>query len=184
MAIEELIKGLTEAVNRNTDTVEKLIAGRDSALAQLEKVAGEPKPATRRKKSTDSTEENAAGAAEPGSTAASPAAAPAAQATASGVSEDDLRGAATAYVGGAGENKDERTARGKNIKAITDHFGTKTLVGPEGITGSEDRVQAMFYLKRFEAGLTVDFSAEYDFSGDPAQGDAESASADEEFDIG
>lgn len=182
-SLEELIVGLTEAVNRNTASIDTLVAGRDAALAQLEKVAAEPKPATRSRKKAESAEGNAAGSAEGGSTAESQAASPSSAPATPIVTDDALRAAATEYVGGAGDDQAERQARGKNIKAITDHFGTKTLVGETGIQEDDQRAQALFYLKRFEAGLKVDFGAEYDFAGDPGQG-AEPAAADDDFDIG
>lgn len=163
MTIESAIADLTAAVSAlnavtaaNTAILEKLEAGREAALAQLEHNAA-AKPATRtRKKETPA--------------AAEPTPAPAATETVATVSDDDLRAAAVAYMKGAGEDATARAARGANIKAITDHFGTATLVGPTGIQEPEQKVQALFYLKRFDAGAEVNFSAEYDFSGDPSQG--------------
>lgn len=165
MSIEQALAELTSAVAANTAVLEKLEAGREAALAQLEQSASKPTTRSRKK----ATEEAPAPAETPAPAATQePAVTPT-------VSDDDLRAAATAYIKGAGENADERKTRGANIKSITDHFGTKTLVGETGVQDPEQKVQTLFYLNRFAAGLNVNFSAEYDFSGDPAQGVAVAA---------
>jgi hypothetical protein len=56
-----------------------------------------------------------------------------------GPSDDDLRNAATTYIQGAGEDKASAASAAANIKSITDHFGTKTLVGETGITDPTQR---------------------------------------------
>lgn len=154
MALESLLERIAVALEGNTAILEKLEAGREAALAQLEAKAD--KSATRSRKKTE----------EPAAPETKAPATP----TAPTVSDDDLRAAATDYIKGAGDDADAKKARAANIKAITDHFGTKTLVGETGVQDADARVQTMFYLKRFAAGLEVNFSAEYDFSGDPTQG--------------
>jgi hypothetical protein len=184
MSIESALAELTAAVVANTAVLEKLEAGREAALEQLQnKDAGGTKTTrTRRPKETTENADNSgnagAGSADTGSQAG--AAANASDQAAPGVTEDDLRAEATAYIKGAGENVEDRKARAANIKSITDNFGTAALAGDNGIKDPEQRAQALFYLKRFAAGQTVDFSAEYDFAGDPAQG--VSGGADSEFD--
>lgn len=163
---------LATALAANTAVMEKLLAGRDSAVAALEaKAEGKPTRSSRKPKEDaaagNGSDGNAAtGSQEAGATAASEP---------TGPSDDDLRAAATTYIQGAGDDKEARSKRAASIKSITDHFGTKTLVGETGITDPTQRVQALFYLKRFTAGSTVDFNAEYDFAGDPAQGGAAEA---------
>lgn len=168
MAIESLLERLAVALEANTAILEKLEAGREAALEQLQsKSDAGPKPArTSRKKAGEETPP--AGNGEGASTGSQEGVVtPAVEPT---ISDDDIRGAAGTYIGGAGDNVDNRKARAANIKQITDHFGTKTLVGETGIQEAAQREQALFYLRRFNAGCEVNFSAEYDFAGDPAQG--------------
>lgn len=155
---------LAAAIAANTSILEKLEAGREAAVTALENKADKPARTSRKK-----ADEPAAGNGEAASTGSQAGGATAA-AEPTGPSDDELRNAATTYIQGAGEDKAQRSERGANIKSITDHFGTKTLVGETGITGVEQRTQALFYLNRLAAGQPVDFSAEYDFAGDPAQG--------------
>lgn len=199
MSIEQLLAENTAALNANTETMGKLIAGREAALAQFEKqaaVAGEaPKPTRTRKPKADEAPAaggggeaggNAAGSAAAGSTVESPAASPSSAPTV-GPDDAEIRAAAATYIKGASDDEDARQARGANLKAITDHFGTKTLVGPEGVQDADQRQQTLFFIKRFDAGCPVDFSQEYDFSGDPTQDGLEpaaAAAAGDEFDIG
>lgn len=158
----------TAALSANTAILEKLEAGREAAIAQLEQKAD--KPATRSRKKADEAPAGAVAGDAAGSAAEETSAVAGETAT---VSDDDIRNAAIGYVQGTAEKPttaEERKVRGANVKSITDHFGTKTLVGPDGINDPDQRTQALFYLGRFNAGCEVNFSAEYDFSGDPAQG--------------
>lgn len=154
----------TEALNGNTSILEKLEAGRAAAVSALESKT--EKPATRTRKAKD---EPTAGNASAGT--ASPVADAKTASEPVGPSDDDLRKAATDYIKGAGEDVEERNARGTNFKALLAHFGVAMLVGDTGINDADDRAKALFFLKRYAAGKPVDFSADYDFSGDPAQGD-------------
>jgi hypothetical protein len=173
MSIEAALAELTEAVKANTAILEKLEAGREAAVNALEAKADGK--STRSRKKADETPAPAKEEAKPAAEKT-----PEAAGDTPTVSDDDLRNAATDYIKAAGDDAEKRKANAANIKAITDHFGTKTLVGETGIQDAEQRVQALFYLKRFGAGAEVNFSAEYDFSGDPAQG----AEADELAAIG
>jgi hypothetical protein len=174
MSLEQALADNTAALNANTEVMKQLLAGREEALEKL--TAAADKPASTRKPRAPKAD-----------AAAAPATATAPETTAKPeISDDDLRAAASAYVAAAGEDKAARQARGANLAAITQHFGTKTLVGPEGIQEQSDKAQTLFYIKRFTEGLPVDFSAEYDFDGDPCQGgDPVAETADEdEFAIG
>lgn len=180
MSIEAVMERLAIAVEQNNVVVEKLIAGRDAALEQLKTAAEAPKTTRSRKKAD-----------EPAAVVETPAAetpvaeTPAATAVTAEVTDDQLRDTAQKYIGGAGEDATARQARGANLKAMLDHFGVAKLVGPEGLQDPEQKQQALFYLKRYDASIAVDFSADYDFAGDPAQGGAEPAAASgDEFDIG
>jgi len=164
MSIEEILTKLVTAVEANTAALGVLNAGRDAALAKLEDAAANgvvSKPATTRTRKAKEPEVVAAPAAPV-------------------VGDDDLRAAAGAYIGSAGEDKEARQALARNLKAITDHFGTSTLVGETGLKDPDQKAQALFYIQRFGKGLTVDFGADYDFAGDPAQGGSEPAAAEEE----
>jgi hypothetical protein len=183
MSIETALAELTAAVVANTAILEKLEAGREAALAQLE-AKGETKTTrTRKPKASDDSAGDAAGnasGAEGASTGSQAGGATAAvKSTAPTADEALVRQVATDYIKGAGDNAEERKARAGNIKRITDHFGTAALAGDNGIKDAEQRAQAVFYLKRYDAGLEVNFSAEYDFTGDPTQGAAE---AEDSFD--
>jgi hypothetical protein len=189
MSFEALLERVAVAIERNTESVEKLCAGRDAALAQFEKVAtaGEaPKPRSRKKADAEPAAGNGAAAAAETTETVAAASQPA---TEPSIADDDLRNAAQAYIGGAGDDVAARQARGANLKAILDHFGVSKLVGPEGLQDPEQKQQALFYLKRYDAGITVDFAQDYDFSGDPLVGGesvhAAAVTADEdEFAIG
>lgn len=180
MAIETLLERIAVALEANTAVLEKLEAGREAALEQLQNKAdtGTKAPRASRKKADETPA--TAGNGDNASTGSQEAAAtPAADEPT--ISDDDIRGAAGTYIGGAGDNVENRKARAANIKRITDHFGSKTLVGETGIQDAAQRAQALFYLRRFNAGCEVDFSAEYDFAGDPAQG-VEAAPVDDSMD--
>lgn len=180
MSIETLLAELTAAttaqtaaIQANTAILEKLEAGREAAIAQLE-AKGETKATrTRRPKAEEPAAGNASGgeAASTGSQAGGVTTA--AENSAPTADEALVRQLATDYIKGAGDNAEERKARASNIKLIADHFGTAALAGDNGIKDAEQRAQAVFYLKRFTAGVEVNFSAEYDFTGDPTQGAAE-----------
>jgi hypothetical protein len=123
---------LASALNANTQILEKLEAGREAALAQLENKSDKPATTRRSRAKADepagqptaeATGGNASAAAADTASQAGGATA-AAEPTLPTVSEDDLRTIATGYIKGAGENVDDRKARAANIKSITDNFGT------------------------------------------------------------
>lgn len=186
------VAALTETVAANTVQLEALNAGREQALAQMQGAAGATgeKPATRRRSSkpdetpAPGTTPAAAETPAPATTAPATTAPATTIPAAPTASEDDVRAAAGAYIGGAGTDAEAKQARAANLKTITEHFGTKTLVGPTGIETGEQRAQALFYIKRFDSGAEVNFSADYDFAGDPAQGGTAPAAGGDDFDIG
>jgi len=191
MSIEAAIEALTAAVQENTAEMKVMNAGREAALAQLTDAAasGTPKPASRSRKKAEAEAPAATdagnGASAPSTAAASDAAAPSPTATTPEVTEDDLRNAAQTYIAGAGQDAAARAERGGQIKAITTHFGTATLVGETGINGADERKQALFFLRRLNEGLPVNFSHDYDFDGDVTQDDGAPATAGgDDFNIG
>lgn len=69
------------------------------------------------------------------------------------------------------------------LSGMSDHFGTKRLLGEDGIRDPEHLKQAIFYVERYRLGHNVDFNAEYDFDGVPDQdtgSDAAGAAEDED----
>jgi hypothetical protein len=188
MSIETLLAELRDAVDRNTQQLQVIEAGRQASLDQLVKAQGaaaETAPKTRGRKKA----EEPAAAPETGVTGEqnpAPGETPAATATTTAPTVDvtaidnELKQATADYIGG-GATDDEKKARTANVVSIMDHFGTK-LVGSQSTLDADQKQQALFYVKRFAAGCTVNFSQEYDFAGDPTQGSA--APAEEEFAIG
>lgn len=141
MAIEDLLTGLTTALNRNSDLLEKVLtAGK----------AGSPGQPTGEKA-------NPPRAAEQPSDAKAATKAPAAPKGASKTkapTEADIRSAFGSYL--SVEARDEREARKANVKAILDHFGVnKATELPE-----ENRAEAIGYINAFANGETPNFMAD------------------------
>jgi hypothetical protein len=54
------------------------------------------------------------------------------------------------------------------VGEVAQHFGVQKPFDPtNGITDPEQLKQTLFFLRRKRDGLKVDFSADYDFDGDP-----------------
>lgn len=186
MAIEALLERIAVGLEANTAVLQILNAGREASLEQLKKAgeAGEAAPAraTRKKKADEApavTETATAPTAVPPAAAAAPV---------DGLSalETELKAAVTAHIEGT-TVAEEKAARVADIQAIMAHFGGK-LVGPQSTLDDDQKAQALFYVRRYAAGLPVDFSQDYDFAGDPTQGGLEpagaAADAGDDFDIG
>lgn len=184
MSIEALLAENTAALIANTEQLKLLNAGREDALAALTAKTDAPKGTGRGRKAAEpaATEQVAtatasASTAETQSTMASTTTL--AKSTVD-VSDDAMR----AFVSGwlkSTEDASEVAARGDQLKSILAHFGVSALVGEKGITGEDERRQALFFVTRFKEGLTVDFSADYDFDADPlTQGNTEPAPAAED----
>jgi hypothetical protein len=200
MSIEATLVELTAALQENTKTSlalsaalgvtsanqERLIAGAEVAIAKVEAGKATPAPRTRKK----ATEEPAA--TETGADVAAPVSEPEAKKpTGRVITEDDLRTLASDFMKAATEAT-ERVAAGEFLKSVAENFGLKKLVGPvvegkehlgAGISDPEEMKQAWFFISRKQAGLPVDFKADYDFDEAIDQG-AAPAAADDEFDIG
>jgi hypothetical protein len=190
MSLEQLLAENTAALIANTQALQVLEAGRQASLEQLKKAAetgDAPKP-TRRKKADEAPAAAAEEATVTQTVTEGAVSAPTTTAPAATESiEQQVRAETTAYVNAEGLTDDQKTARTDNIRAIMAHFGGM-LCGPTSTLDDEQRSQALFYIRRFAAGCTVDFSQDYDFSGDPAQGGLDAAepaaAAADEFDIG
>lgn len=184
MSIEALMGDLTAALNKNSTLLERVIAGQEAAMAKLEGSTAAP-AARRTRKAADAPatdapaegNESAPAATEQPVADAAAASEPAAAAT---FTQDDLKAAAMGWRKAATEAKDEAALKkqGELFLGIAAHFGSPKLTGPESTLTSEQIKQAVFFTKRAQAGLSVDFSADYDFDGAVDQGAA--ASADED----
>lgn len=183
--LEQFIAALQEntaATAKNNELLERVIAGQNAAIEKIEA------PKATRKKADPATETPAAAAAaEPTTETPAAAAEPTAEVTDDEVKAEALAWMADVDPAGAADpaKKDvaKRTACADFFKAIVTHFGLNgTLTGPKAELNAEQRKQALFYLRRRRAGLSVDFNADYDFDGDPAQGGgASDTSADDEI---
>lgn len=192
--IDELMGALTAhtaALGANTAVLERVVAGQAAAMEKLEAGSGKAATGTRSRKAAAAPEtppatEPAAAAPEAPATAGKEPIPDAPQTTVCGVdvtSDDALRAHIAAYL-----NRDTdaaaRKERGGILATFLAEMGTKTFVGDEGVKDINDRRRLAFYVARAAAGLPVDFAADYDFDGDPAQGDAPAADAGDEFQIG
>ncbi len=86
------------------------------------------------------------------------------------ISAEDLFAYASGYLSEV-KDSDPATyqARGKFLKGmLTSEFGDKKI---KELDDADDRKRVYFYLRRFAAGLKVDFAAEYDFDSDPTADD-------------
>lgn len=72
------------------------------------------------------------------------------------------------FIGWLGEKPevDEIKARQAFVQELGAHFGVKQVFA-DGALDEEQRKQALFYLRRKREGLKADFSADYNFDGDP-----------------
>lgn len=168
MTIEKLLAENTEALRENTAATLKLIEGREQALEQLANAAKKPaakkatttkKPAAKKDEEADKPEEKpAAKKAETKKVAA--------KKRDVDTSDDALRKLFGDYLKGT-DDEDERKTRGEQVKAMLDHFGSPAIAGDKSTLDDDQRYQATFFGERFTNGLPVDFSADYDFDGDP-----------------
>lgn len=173
MSIEQLLTENTAALNRNSDLLERVIAGQEAAMAKLEGAVA-AKPASRSRKPKDEDAGNAGGegastaSQEPAATPAvepAPAADAADAADAPTATQDDVRKAAATL-----KSKLSDDEAGAFMKSLVSHFGTPKLVGDQSTLTPEQLAQAVFFFERKALGLPVDLNAEYDFAGDPGQG--------------
>lgn len=176
MSLEEKLAENTAAVNRNSDLLERVVAGQEAAMEKL--ASG----GTGRKRTTKATETppaddagNATSAgAEPAGTESPEAGATAADdgptvasiIAAIGTDADKLKEHVSAWTGGT-EDQAERAKRVELLKAIAGKFG----VAPKFAELIPHLQQTVFLIERAKAsGVdSVDVNAAYDFDGDPAQ---------------
>ena len=180
MSLEKVISELNAnvlalhaVIGENSALLKATLESREQALAKLGAApAAEEKPTrTRKSKTEDKPAAEEPKAEEPKKVAEEPKkAAKALPAT------EDLRTAFGGYLSGA-DDETEVNKRKAFVKAIISHFGKK----PAELGDTEEGKQALFYLARQEAGLKVDFNAEYNFDEDPLFD--QSSAADDDDDL-
>lgn len=176
--LEQEIKELTAAVKELTEVTKVMNAGREEALKALQEQAkNEGAPAASRRSRASKKDEAQADTAPAAETAAPASDAPSWNPD---LSKDGTRKLVGDYLNV--EDAEAKKARTANVKAVLAHFGADAMNPiadrPEikSVEGDDERRQAVFYITRFANGLTVDFSADYDFNSDPlTQGDMEPA---------
>lgn len=174
MSLEAALETHAAALNRNSDLLAKvvdnqarLLAGQEAALAKLDtaKPSGSSRGSTKKDDPKPPTEEKK----------------PASETASRTISDDDLRAAGAAWMKGKSET--ERNDAFDKMNSVLEHFGLKgtKITGPDSKLDADQRKQAWFYIQRWNAGLDVNFSADYDFDGDPKQ-DAAAPEAESEND--
>jgi hypothetical protein len=180
MSLEEALAENTAATNRNSDLLERVIAGQEAAMEKLASGGTSTrKPRTPKPDSTSAPETSGeAGNASEGSAAtespeaaATPAAEPEAPTVASivaaiGTDADKLKEHVTGWTGST-DDADERAKRVQLLKDIAAKFG----VAPKFADLIPHLQQTVFLIERAKASgvASVDVAAAYDFDGDPAQ---------------
>lgn len=171
------ITALTEVLKQQIAVTERVVAGQAAAIEKLE--AAKPSSAGTR---TRKQKEEPAAAADEGKSNDAPADTASGAADASSASEEkkpahptgaDLEAHIKAWTGST-DDADERAKRVAVLRDIATHFGGKGFAPL-----IENPREAYFYVERAKAGLTIDFKADYDFDGDPAQGGSAAATEDE-----
>ncbi len=89
------------------------------------------------------------------------------------------------FIGWLGDTTevDERKARAAFVGEVAQHFGVQKPFDPtSGISDPEQLKQTLFFLRRKREGLKVDFSADYNFDGDPLADQSTDAAEDDGMD--
>lgn len=154
------MEALTQALNRVADNQERLIKGQEAAIEKLE---GAKPTSTRGRKAKEPVEEAA-----PAAAAVEPEAPTATFPHLTIKTEDALKAHISAWTGGT-EDAAEKAARVQFLKDMAAEFGCAPKFS-EFAAEPERLKKSVFYVDRKKAGLPVDFGADYDFDGDPAQG--------------
>lgn len=153
---------------------ERLIAGQAAALDKIE--APKATRTTRAKKDDAPAPEPVT--AEPAATASGEGDAVSASETAVSM-VDDVKPVGLSHLEKLKKAGDTEAANafGAFMLSINSHFGGSAKLFER--TDPDEAKQTLFFIKRKIAGLPVDFSADYDFDGDPEQGGA--SASDDDF---
>ncbi len=169
-ALFEGMTALTTSLNRVAENQERLLAGQQAALDKIE--GGKATTTrTRRTKADDAAEQT------PAAEQVQPEPEPVKSFLPDVTDEASLKAYVSAWTG-AVEGAD-RAKRVELLKAISAHFGVEPKFAPLSADAARLK-QVLFFIERSKAGQPVDFGADYDFAGDPAQG----AAAADESDFG
>lgn len=171
MSLETKIEELTGAVSALSALVatqvaiqERLVAGQAAALEKID--AGKDKVAAAPRRSRAAKEEPEATAtpktAEPAPTESGAEDADSASNKPAAYSFADYT---KAWLNSQEQGSAEYKRRGKLLMSILGNFGA----GKISEVDEKHHAAAVFFVKRDEAGKTIEFDAEYDFAGDPAQ---------------
>jgi len=186
MSIEQALAETTAALNRNSDLLERVVAGQEAAIAKLEGATKTTRaPRAKKEDAPAAGESPAAEPADTGSGAESAGNASEPDAGPSGVaaivasigdSKEKIEAYAKAWLDECESGSDGRKERVELLKGIA------TKLGGTGFSGLLlDVKRAVFYIERAKTGAAVDLEAAYDFDGDPAQEVAAAATSDDEF---
>jgi hypothetical protein len=189
MSLEATIQALIVVQEKNTDALERLLAGREDALEQLKNAASPAATGTRsRAKKVDTVAETVVenGAAAAATTAATASVETKTVARPVDATNDELKARIAAWLG---TDPAQQAERKPQLAALLAQLGSPAVAGEKSTITDEQRYHATFYVERFKAGLPVDFGADYDFDGDPLNQDApaadeEPAAAEEEDMLG
>lgn len=167
----EALKANTAVTQANTAICERLVAGQSAAmekLAEKQEAArtGKAPTAAEKKAAEKAAEVAAAAAAKPETTP------PVTTGQKVPTNTEEMKAYISGWTGST-DNADERAARVQFLKDLAKHFG----VNPAMSELVPHAKLTVFYIERKKAGQPVDFSADYDFEGDPAQGGGEPAAA-------
>jgi hypothetical protein len=185
MSLEERLAENTAALNRNSDLLERVVAGQEAAMAKLESNSGSGRKRSTKKDEPAAGDSSGNAGNEPADTGSQEGAAAAASEPevttqtvadiAQGItSEAQMKEYVSAWTGGT-EDQDERAKRVGLLKAIAGKLG----VSPNFASLTPHAAKTVFFIERAKAlGVDeVDVEAAYDFDGDPAQTVAAAAPA-------
>jgi hypothetical protein len=180
MSLEQALAENTAALTRNSELLERVVAGQEAAIEKLNSAPSTRKRATKTdtapaaEATAEDTSGNATGAeaeaadTASGAGAATPAAEPAGVATivAGITNEEQLKGYVSAWTGST-EDAAERGQRVELLKGMSAKLG----VNPKFAELVPHTAKVVFFIERAKALGTaaVDVEAAYDFDGSPSQ---------------
>lgn len=194
------IEQLIAALDRNSDLLERVVAGQEAAMAALANGGGSTRKPRAAKSAPESTTGSADTAADNGGTAGNDTAAPADTGSQAGAAEtasdsasgpviapilseigsdaDKLKAHVSAWTGGT----EDAGERGKRVQLLKDIAGSLG-VAPKFSDLVPHVAKAVFLVERAKAlGVdAVDVTVDYDYDGDPAQGGTPAAGSESDF---
>lgn len=173
MSLEEALLEHTAALKENTAVLQRVVAGQQAAIEKIEGA----KPATTRTRAPKKDDTPAPAPTEEQVAGDTP------QSFLPGIKVGDdegLKAHVQPWLAEATKGSPEALARVDFLKSASAHLGVEPKF-PQ-IAAEADRLkQFLFFFERKKAGIDVNFSAEYDFDGDPKQDAAPAAGDDSDF---